>query len=112
VLDQQVWLVEARWTGEPADPKEVRDFGGKLATRPGRILGLFVSVAGFTPGAVAYPKENRAVGMLLLDAGHLRRVLDGTERLDHLLRRLHRHLIETGESYEPDVERERLPAQD
>jgi len=104
-LDGQVWLVEARWTGEPAEPKELRDFGGKLAARPGRVLGVFVSVAGFTSGAVACPKENRAVGMLLLDAGHLRRVLDRTERFDHMLRRLHRHLIETGESYEPEVER-------
>ena len=40
---------------------------------------------------------------LLLDAGHLRRVLDGTERLDDMLRRLHGHLIETGESYEPEL---------
>jgi len=107
-LEGHIWLVEAKWTEEPAEPIALRDFAGKLAARPGRVLGVFVSVAGFTAGAIGCAKESRP-GMLLLDDAHVRRVLDGTERLDDLLRRLHRRLVEKGESYEPEVERERLP---
>src|SRR2546428_53609 len=57
-LDGHVWLVEAKWTEEQADPSALRDFAAKLAARPGRVLGVFVSVAGFTDGAIGCAKES------------------------------------------------------
>jgi hypothetical protein len=99
ILEGHVWLVEAKWTEEPTDPSALRDFASKLRDRPGQVLGLFVSLSGFTDGAVRAARGSRP-GMILLDGGHIRRVLAGDERLDAMLRRLHRRLVETGEPYE------------
>jgi hypothetical protein len=73
--------------------------GGRPTDAGGAVLGVFVSVAGFTDGAIGCAKESRP-GMLLLDAAHVRRILDGTEQLDDMLRRLHRRLVEKKDPYE------------
>ncbi len=44
-------LVEAKWESAPIEALEVRNFYGKLDSRSPRIIGLIISMSGFTKGA-------------------------------------------------------------
>jgi hypothetical protein len=48
--DDSFYLLECRWKGEPVEPKEIRDFTGKLQKRSG-VQGVFVSMSGYTQEA-------------------------------------------------------------
>lgn len=57
-LDFTVWLGntfcvgEARWVKDPVDTKQVRDFFGKIMDRPPFVIGILVSISGFTSPAL------------------------------------------------------------
>jgi len=45
---------EARWLKGPVDCPQVRDFFGKLLNRPPFVIGMVISMAGFTHPALEY----------------------------------------------------------
>jgi len=51
------YLVECKAKSEPVEAKEIRDFHGKVRDR-NTIEGVFVSLSGFTSGAVEYIERN------------------------------------------------------
>lgn len=58
-------LVECKAKSEPVEAKEIRDFYGKVRDRP-NIEGVFISLSGFTSGAVGYIERNIDNALILL----------------------------------------------
>lgn len=99
-FDGTEYLVEARWTQEPMQPKDVRDFQGKVQEKLDNTLGLFISMRGFTESAKSIHLGVRR-NVLMADGAHLSAVLEGRIDLLAMLLRLRRHAATTGEVYLP-----------
>jgi hypothetical protein len=96
--DGHYYLLELKWTTEKADPKEIGHFyykvEGKLQAR-----GLFVSMSGFTDGAIATLPKGKDLRILLLDGQHLANVIYGMYRFQELLEHAIRQASLKGEIY-------------
>jgi len=51
--DNIILLVECKWQKDPIEPKDLRDFNGKLESRSSTD-GIFISMSGYTKGAIDY----------------------------------------------------------
>ena len=78
-LDSLFVIGEARWLKGPVDSPQVRDFFGKLGERPPFVVGLFVSMGGFTEPALDFARRNSGQRTLLTMP---RNELDGILRAD------------------------------
>jgi len=83
------YLIELKWRADQTDPKQLRDFYVKLIGKPdGR--GIFLSMSGFTDGAVKTLPHGKEINMMLLDGVHLSNVLFGHytfhQLLDHAIK--------------------------
>lgn len=99
-LDHTPFLFEAKWTEPRIQPKELRDFAGKIEEKLENTLGLFLAVNGFTDAAVD-SQNSRSSRMLLMDGSDLMVVLDRGLDLVTLLRAKKRHASQTGEVMMP-----------
>ncbi|HEV8681489.1 MAG TPA: restriction endonuclease [Actinomycetota bacterium] len=98
-FDTDDYIVEARWTKDPVGREDADVFASKVRRKGKNALGLFVSVSGFTRGALdAY---SQATPFMAMDGVDLMAVLGQQIRLDDLLRRKKRHANETGECFLP-----------
>ncbi|WP_051265226.1 restriction endonuclease [Nakamurella lactea] len=97
-FDTDDYLLEARWLSEKVDPKQVRDFAGKVAEKMHRTGGLMIGINGFSAEAVNLLRRNGS-RVLLADGADLVAVLEGALGLDELLLRKRRHAAETGDPY-------------
>jgi hypothetical protein len=93
------YLLEARWWKGSVEPKDLRDFDGKIRRKAANVLGLLISVNGFTQGARSWVAE--ATPLILMDGGDLLAVLDDRIELPELLERKRRHAAETGSPWLP-----------
>lgn len=90
-------LVECRWYAEPVDRLAVSELIGKLTRdRPAIVLGIYVSMSGFTGPARTEAREHaRDRAVVLLDRADVLKLLRGEqharalvdERIDELVRR-------------------------
>lgn len=94
------YLLEAKWQKEPVETGELKKFSGTLNDKQKNTLGLFISIDGFSKGAVEFSGPN-ARSIILMDGMDLSAVLDQRIDLHHLLFRKRRHASETGEIYYP-----------
>ena len=99
-LDLTPYLFEAKWTQDRIQPKELRDFAGKIEEKLENTLGLFLAINGFTEAAVN-SQNSRSSRMLLMDGIDLTVVLDRGLDLVELLRAKRRHAAQTGEVLMP-----------
>lgn len=83
------------WWATALGPKEVNDFKVKVDGKARNTLGLCVSVAGFTDGAIAKHSQPQTP-LILMDGNDLMPILEGRIRLDEALGRKRRHAAETG----------------
>lgn len=97
-FDTDDYLLEARWLNTRVDPKQVRDFAGKVAEKAHRTSGLMLSINGFSVEACNLLSRNGS-RLLLADGADLAAVLEGAIGLDELLLRKRRHAAETGNPY-------------
>ena len=97
-FDTDDYLLEARWLKTPVDPKQIRDFAGKVAEKAHRTSGLMVSMNGYTTEACNV-LERTGSRLLLVDGADIAAVLEGAIRLEELLLRKRRHAAETGNPY-------------
>jgi hypothetical protein len=100
-LDQNVYLVEAKWTRDQVNESALLVLRGKIEGKSQFTRGLFLSINGYSSEALAAITKGKQQTFIMMDGAHLFRVLEGHVRLDDLLRRLVRHLAETGEPYLP-----------
>lgn len=96
--DGHYYLVELKWTAERTDPKEIGHFffkvEGKLQAR-----GIFISMNGYTDGAVSTLSKGKDLKVLLLDGTHLANVIYGNYKFQELLEHSIRQASLRGEIY-------------
>ena len=95
-LDGTNFLLEAKWTHDPIERKQLDPFKAKITSKIENTLGLFISIGGFQKTAVEF-HSGTGSQMLLMNGADLYMVLDGRVDLVVLLRRKLRHASDTGE---------------
>lgn len=96
-FDTDDYIVEARWRKERADPGGLDRFAKKVERKGRNALGIFISINGFTSGAL---KEYQSASPFIVFTGDdVYLVPDGRLKLDVLLRAKKRHVNETGDCY-------------
>jgi hypothetical protein len=94
-LGETHFLLEAKWTKDPSERKELDAFKSKIQGKIENTLGLFVSINGFHETAVEL-HSGHGSQMLLMTGADLYLVLDARVDLVDLLKRKHRHASQTG----------------
>jgi hypothetical protein len=92
-------LVEAKWEKAPIESAPIGVFRQKVEDKLKTTLGLFVSMSGFSDGAVLKAGGTGARSMILMDGAELMPVFEGQVDLGDLLARKIRRAHETGEAY-------------
>jgi hypothetical protein len=87
------YLLEAKWTSRRVDIDAVDELRCRLARTAGHVTGLFVSVAGFSAGAIRAVEADRSRLILLLDGEDLEALLAGRVSPATLLRIRKRALV-------------------
>lgn len=96
-FDTDDYIVEARWRKAKAEPEDLDKLKAKVERKSRNTLGVFVSVEGFTAGALAiYSTKSPFV---VFNGDDIYLVLDGSIRLDELMRAKKRHVNETGDCF-------------
>jgi len=105
VLNDRVYLLEAKWTKSQSEGKDFGAFMYKLEGKAIDTRGLFVSINGFTATALQNLKTKGATRFICIDGAHIHRALNAQDySLKDLLQDLWRHASETGEAYLPIIE--------
>jgi hypothetical protein len=96
-LGSDIYLLEAKWHGQPIGVAELHTFHGKIEQKAAWTRGLFVSNSGFTDdGLAAFGRGKRVICMDGLD---LYEMLDRVIPLDQVLERKVRRAAETGSPF-------------
>jgi len=96
-LGSDIYLLEAKWHGQPIGVADLHVFHGKIEQKAAWTRGLFVSNSGFTDdGLVAFGRGKRVICMDGLD---LYEMLDREIPLTQVLERKVRRAAETGSPF-------------
>ena len=96
-LGNEIYLLEAKWHGQPIGVAELHTFHGKIEQKAAWTRGLFVSNSGFTEdGLAAFGRGKRVICMDGLD---LYEMLDREIPLTQVLERKVRRAAETGSPF-------------
>jgi hypothetical protein len=94
----QMYRVELKWKKRKTGPAAFDTFGAILDTA--EVRGLFVSMSGYTPGAVQRAYElGKEHTLVLLDGEEIRQIFDGAVRLEMLLDKKLDFFQHTGNPY-------------
>lgn len=97
LLGSDIYLLEAKWHGQPIGVAELHTFHGKIEQKAAWTRGLFVSNSGFTDdGLVAFGRGKRVICM---DGFDLYEMLDQEIPLTQVLERKVRRAAETGSAF-------------
>ena len=96
--DGHYYLLELKWTANKSDPKEIGHFFYKVEGKM-QARGLFVSMSGFTDGAIVTLPKGKDLKILLLDGTHLANVIYGMYKFQELLEHAIRQASLKGEIY-------------
>lgn len=99
LLDQDLYLFEAKWTNAPIGQNELLIFSGKVTAKATWTRGLFVSYGGFTAEGLDAFARGRATSIVCVDALDLHHVLAGDLDLREVLRRKARRAGETNRAH-------------
>jgi len=95
-LDGTFILIEMKWEKVPIEPKDVRDFKGKVQGKLDNTLGLIVSMSGYTDAAIEEAARGGRIVAVLMDGRDVAEVFQGLIDLTEMLRRKFRHAAERG----------------
>jgi len=99
-IGDTTYLVECKFTTEQSGAPDIDVFRSKVESKADNTMGIFVSISGYSSVAVK-DASGRKTPLLLLDHGHLYRVLGGVSSFTDVVERVRRHASQTGESYLP-----------
>lgn len=96
--DGNYYLIELKWTESKIDPKEIGHFyykvDGKMQAR-----GLFISMNGFTPGAISTLPKGKEIKVLLMDGTHMANCIFGMYKFQELVEHSIKQATLKGEIY-------------
>ena len=87
------FLIEAKWEQQPSDVSRIGDVWDRLRRTEGTVIGVIVSVAGFSATVTRDILRDRSKSILLLGEPELLRVLERPEELIGLLRKKREALV-------------------
>ena len=93
-LGSEIYLLEAKWHGQPIGVAELHTFHGKIEQKAAWTCGLFVSNSGFTEDGLA--AFGRGKSVICMDGLDLYEMLDRELPLNQVLERKVRRAAETG----------------
>jgi restriction endonuclease Mrr len=92
-LEGTTFLLETKFTNDPVGSPDIDIFMSKIESKADNTMGLYVSMAGFTTGAIHAASKQRTP-MLLLDSSHLfGLILRGVMTLPEVISRVKRTLL-------------------
>lgn len=98
-LEGTTFLIETKFTMEKSGSPDIDTFLRKVTSKADNTMGIFLSMPGFTSGAIDDASHERTP-IILLDFSHLYSlVLNGTMSLPDVIRRVKRHASQTGEAF-------------
>ena len=95
------YIVEAKWTKNPADFGFVAKLQRRVSQRLGGTLGIFLSMSGYSPDALREVKDGHRLEVLLLDRQHFEAMLAGFVPPGEMLALLHDRASFYGDPYTP-----------
>jgi len=95
-LDHEVYLLEAKWHQEPRPAADLYVFREKIEGKSKFTRGVFLSINGVTPDAVAAITQGKQPNFFIMDGYDLLMTLEDNIQLAVFLRRRHRFLAEEG----------------
>jgi len=100
-LDNNIYLVEARWRDERASIGDLLAFAGKVQGKASWSRGLFLSYSGFSEDALQALERGRRTEMIGMEGLDLHYVLARQIDLTELIRRRVRRAAETNRFFVP-----------
>jgi hypothetical protein len=93
-LDNEIYLLEARWRKMPALRDDLIIFSTKISNKSEWTRGMFMSVNGFETGALQYLTSIGPINFIVMTGSELEHILSGKTYLIELLRKKVRLLAE------------------
>jgi len=98
-LDNEIYLVEAKWESEKISESPLLVFRGKVEGKSSVTRGVFISLSGYTDSALTAITQGKQPNFFLLDGYDLTLVLEGQIALNAILRAKLRYLAEEGKVF-------------
>jgi len=98
-LDNEIYLIEAKWVAERISEAPLLVFRGKIEGKSSMTRGVFISLSGYTEGAIEAITRGKQPNFFLMDGYDLTVVLERQISLDKLLRSKLRQLAEKGKVF-------------
>ena len=98
-LDDDTYLLEAKWESQPLSQAPLLVFRGKVEGKSLFTRGLLISIFGFSQQALDAITRGKQPNFFLADGYDLTLVLEGQAKLDDLLRAKLRRLCEEGKMF-------------
>ena len=95
-LDNEIYLVEAKWESKPLSEAPLLIFRGKVEGKSSITRGVFIAINGYSDEAKEAITRGKQPNFFLMDGYDIAVVLEGKMRLDDLLRAKVRCLAEKG----------------
>ncbi len=95
-LDNEIYLVEAKWESEKIPEAPLLVFRGKVEGKSTITRGVFISLSGYSDPALNAITQGKQPNFFLMDGYDISVVLEGQIHLDALLRSKLRFLAERG----------------
>jgi hypothetical protein len=96
LLDEESYLVEAKWEVKPLAEEKPLVFRGKIEGKSSFTRGVFVSVSGFSSDCLKAISKHKQPTFFLVDGYDLTMALEGQVALIDLLRAKRNRLAEEG----------------
>ncbi len=100
-LNDQTYLLEAKWQSTPVGQSELLTFQGKVEGKAAWARGMFVSYSGFSPDGLAAFRTGRSTKIVCMDGFDLWEIIsNGLSFIDAISRKT-RRASESNEAYVP-----------
>ncbi len=97
-LSGTTYLVELKFTRTQTNSPDIDTFIRKVTTKADNTMGIFVSMSGFSSGALEEASRDRSP-ILLFDSSHIYHALSGTMSFTEIISRVRRHASQTSSAY-------------
>lgn len=100
-LDEQVYLLEAKWEAGQIGQGPLLEFDGKVGGKAEWARGVFISISGFTDAGLDAFRQGRRTKIVGMDALDLHHILAGRLDLREVIRAKVRRAGETNRAFVP-----------
>jgi hypothetical protein len=97
VLNNEVYLLEAKWRNKPTDKADLVVFNEKVSSKSGFTRGLFISYSGYSEEALSTFSSGRTVNIVLMTVAELSMILQQNKDFTDFLWKKVRALAEEGD---------------